>query len=172
MFQRDLQFVHKYFMAERQAALGFLVIGSVAIIVALLFYFFIRTHPAFFKGAAIPLLLLGLLTAIAGFTLFQRSNQQRLHAAYAIGIDPGFIRQEELPRMEKVLRNFRLLFWVELVLLATGLSLFIYYRPAMHWAGGLGLSLAIMAGMMLLADQLAEKRARIYTKELAKQINN
>ena len=98
--QRDFSFIYKYFLAEKQESLLFLIVGIAAIALALVFYFFIKTNPSFFKGAAIPLLAIGILQCIVGYTVYSRSDRQKTDIAYNIGVDPvSFTKQEELPRM-------------------------------------------------------------------------
>ena len=45
--------IEKYFIAEKQESLVFLVIGMAAILLALIFYFTVKTQV--YRGAAIPL---------------------------------------------------------------------------------------------------------------------
>ncbi len=52
--------IEKYFTGEKQESLLFLFIGIAGIIAAIVFFFFLKT--SFYKGAAIPLLLIGLIT--------------------------------------------------------------------------------------------------------------
>ena len=56
--------IEKYFMAEKHESLLFLVVGLAAILLALIFYFSIKTP--IYRGAAIPLIIFGLIQAIAG----------------------------------------------------------------------------------------------------------
>lgn len=173
MFKPDINFVHKYFMEEKQAGLIFLVIGSLAMIVAIVFIFLIKSNPSFFKGVAIPLIAIGLIQGIVGYTVYSRSNQQRKDTAYQMGLEPvPFVKTSELPRMQKVLKSFTLLMIVEVVLLVVGIGLFLYFNKStdkMFWKG-LGLSLAIMALLSGVLDFLAEKRGKQYTSELTKMI--
>ena len=64
--------IEKYFSAEKSESLLFVLIGAAAVIAAIVFFFFIKTN--FYKGAAIPLLLVGMLLGIAGFTVYKRSD--------------------------------------------------------------------------------------------------
>lgn len=57
--QRDFSFIYKYFTAEKQETLLFLIVGIIAIGLAIICWFFIKSNPAFLKGAAFPLLALG-----------------------------------------------------------------------------------------------------------------
>lgn len=173
MFKPDINFVHKYFMEEKQAGLIFLVIGSLAMIVAIVCFFVIKSNPSFFKGVAIPLIAVGLIQGIVGYTVYSRSNQQRKDTAYQMGLEPvPFVKTNELPRMQKVMKSFTILMIVEIVLLVVGIGLFVYFNKStdrMFWKG-LGLSLAIMALLSGVLDFLAEKRGKQYTSELTKMI--
>ncbi len=56
--------IEKYFTAEKQESLLFMLIGIAGIVAALILFFFLKTN--FYKGAAIPLLLVGLLLGVVG----------------------------------------------------------------------------------------------------------
>ena len=99
--QRDFSFIHKYFLAEKQESLLFLIVGIAAIALAVVFYFFIKINPSFFKGAAIPLVAIGIIQCIVGYTVYARSDRQRMDIAYNIGVEPiSFTKTTELPRMK------------------------------------------------------------------------
>ena len=169
MFQRDFSFVHKYFMAEKQESLLFVFIGAAAIVLSIIFLFFIKSNPSFYKGAAIPLLAIGLLMGVVGYTVYARSDKQRLAVAYEMGLNPGmYINNQELPRMKKVMKNFIIYRFVEIILALTGVALFFFFRNKgdKQFLTGLGFTLAIMAVTALAADFFAEKRGSVYTKEL------
>ncbi len=169
MLQPDLNFIYKYFTGEKQESHLFLIIGIGAIILGVLFLFFIRTNPSFFKGAAIPLLAIGIIQAVVGYTVFARSDKQKTDIAYNIGMEPvTYTKQVELPRMEKVMKNFIIYRWVEIAFIIIGLVLVFLYRSNTDKAFwyGLGLTLTIQAAIMLGADYFAEKRGEVYTKEL------
>ena len=167
--QRDFSFIHKYFLAEKQESLLFLIVGIAAIALAVVFYFFIKINPSFFKGAAIPLVAIGIIQCIVGYTVYARSDRQRMDIAYNIGVEPtSFTRTTELPRMENVMKNFAIYRYVEILLALAGLGLFLYFRndeTKMLWKG-LGSTLAIQAILMLGADYFAEKRGGTYKQAL------
>ncbi len=173
MFQRDLSFIYKYFIAEKQESLLFLVVGIIAIVLALVCWFFIKSNPAFFKGAAIPLIAIGLIQCIVGYTVYSRTDKQKTHIAYNIGLDPvNYVKQTELPRMQTVMKSFAVYRWVEIAFIIIGLVLILLFRanPAKSFWYGFGVALAIQAVIMLGADYFAEKRAKVYTGELQKMI--
>jgi len=167
--QRDFNFIYKYFIAEKQESLLFLIVGIVAIMLAIIFFIFIRSNPLFYKGAAIPLLAIGIVQCVVGFTVYSRSNKQMNEVAYNIGMEPvSYTRTQELPRMETVMKNFVIYRWVEIAFILIGVGLIFLFRtnPDRSFWYGLGITLAIQAFLMLGADFFAERRGGVYTEEL------
>jgi len=127
--QRDFNFIYKYFIAEKQESLLFLIVGIAAIMLAIIFFIFIRSNPLFYKGAAIPLLAIGIVQCVVGFTVYSRSNKQMNEVAYNIGMEPvSYTRTQELPRMETVMKNFVIYRWVEIAFILIGVGLIFLFR--------------------------------------------
>jgi hypothetical protein len=158
--------IEKYFLAEKQESFMFLVLGIAAILAAISFYFLLKS--SFFKGAVIPLLVVGLIELIVGYTVYKRSDDDRIRNVYAYDMNPGELKEKEIPRMKKVNRNFVIYRWVELVLLVTGLILSMVYgqNPGRSFWYGFGIALSLQAGIMLAGDYFSEKRALQYTRGL------
>jgi ABC-type xylose transport system permease subunit len=158
--------IEKYFAGEKSESLLFLSIGIAAIATAIVFFFALKTN--FYKGAAIPLILVGLMMGIVGFTVYKRSDPDRIRNTYAYDMNPQELKTKELPRMQTVMKSFVVYRWVEIILAITGLGLFFYFRNNANqtfWKG-LGLALAIIAVIGLAADYFAEARGKIYTRGL------
>lgn len=158
--------IEKYFIAEKQESLLFLVIGIIAIVIAVIFFFVLKTN--FYKGAAISMWAIGLLMAVVGYIVYKRCDADRIQNVYAYDMNPGELKEKEIPRMKTVMKNFVIYRYTEIILSLVGIFLFFYYRNRIDqqfWAG-LGLTLAIMALTALFADYFAEKRGSIYTKGL------
>ena len=157
--------IEKYFIAEKQESLVFLVIGIAAIVVGLIFYFAMKTQV--YRGAAIPLLILGLVQAIAGYAVYVKSDDQRVSQVYAYDMNPDQLKTIELTRMRKVKTNFLIYRWVEIGVLIAGIALIVIFRtePKTFWLG-LGITLTLMAAELFIADFIAERRAVFYTNLL------
>ena len=158
--------IEKYFIAEKQESLVFLVIGIAAIVVALILYFMVKTQVC--RGAAIPLLVLGLVQAVAGYTVYIKSDDHRVGQVYAYDMNPDQLKTVELTRMRKVNTNFTIYRWVEIGSIITGILLIILFRDSSvktFWLG-FGISLTLMAAELFTADFIAEKRAVQYTSLL------
>jgi 4-amino-4-deoxy-L-arabinose transferase-like glycosyltransferase len=172
--QKDLSFIYRYFIAEKQESLLFLIIGIIAILLAVVCWFFIKSNPSFFKGAAMPLLAIGLIQIVVGYSVYTRTDKQKAGIAYNIGIEPvSFVKQKELPRMKTVMKNFVIYRWVEIVFILTGLLLIFLFKsnPDKTFWYGFGVALAMQAVIMLGADYFAEQRGKIYNEELQKMIS-
>ena len=114
--------IEKYFMAEKAESWIFMAIGIISIITAAIFFFVMKT-PAY-KGAAIPLLAVGLLLGTVGYTVYKRSDEDRIRNVYALTMNPGELKEKELPRMEVVMKNFMVYRYVEIALALLGMLLF------------------------------------------------
>jgi hypothetical protein len=155
--------IEKYFIAEKQESLVFLIIGIAAIVLALILYFMVKTQVC--RGLAVPLLVLGLMQAVAGYSVFVKSDDQRISQVYAYDMNPDQLKTTELTRMRKVKTNFTIYRWIEIGFMITGLVLIFWFRTdagKMFWFG-FGISLTLMAAELFIADFIAEKRAVHYT---------
>lgn len=164
--------IEKYFNAEKAESLLFLSIGIVGIIAAIVFLFVLKTQ--FAKGAAIPLALVGLLLGVVGYTVYARSDSDRIRNVYNYDMNPGELKEKEIPRMETVMKNFAIYRYTEIVLALLGIVLFFVFRvnAAQQFWCGLGIGLFAMAALALFADYFAEKRGHIYLEGLKRYITN
>ena len=156
--------IEKYFMAEKQESLLFVLIGIAGMVSAIVFFFFLKS--SFYKGAAIPALLIGLLLAVVGFTVYKRSDDDRKRNVYAYDLNPADLKDKELPRMKVMMKNFVIYRYTEIFLLLLGAALYVYFIKdiANDFWRGFGLALAVMSLLALTADFFAEKRGRTYTR--------
>jgi hypothetical protein len=163
--------IEKYFNAEKGESGVFMAIGIVGIIAAIILFFVIKTN--FYKGAAIPLLLVGLLLGVVGYNVYKRSDGDRTRNVYAYDMNPGELKEKELPRMETVMKNFIIYRYTELALALIGIGLFFYFKNNIDkefWKG-FGAALTIMALLALSADYFAEKRGRVYIDGIKSFVN-
>jgi drug/metabolite transporter (DMT)-like permease len=154
--------IEKYFMAEKAESAVFVAIGLVAIIVALWCLF--ASKAFIFKGAALPLIAVGVLLGVVGFTVYKRSDEDRIKNVYAFTMNPDDLKNKELPRMQKVMQNFLWYRYIEITLAIVGILLFVYFNhkgEQAYWKG-FGVALALMALIALTADFFAEKRGHVY----------
>lgn len=163
--------IEQYFSAEKQGSLFFLSVGIVAVIAALVLFFVLKTP--FYKGAAIPMIIVGLIAGGIGFTIYKRSDDDRIRNVYAYDLNPDELKQKEYPRMQKVMKSFKAIIIAEAVFLVAAIFLFFSFRTnteQQFWSG-VGAGLFIMAVAALFLDVAAQRRAAVYTKGLETFIN-
>lgn len=154
--------IEKYFVAEKHESLLFLILGLAAVLLALIFYFGVKTQIS--RGAAIPLLVFGLIQAAGGYMVYQRSDDQRINNVYAYDMNPAQLKTGELARMRKVSRNFNFYRRIEIGGVIAGIILILLFfkNPDKQFWLGLGIALALMTAELFIADLIASKRARHY----------
>ena len=158
--------IEKYFIAEKSESLLFIIIGITAIVLAIIFFFLLKTN--FYKGMALALFVIAIIQVSVGYTVYKRSDDDRKRNTYAYDLNPSDLKSKEIPRMETVNQNFVLYRWIEIVSLLIGIILTFLYRSNTEksfWYG-LGLGLAIQAAVMLGADYFAAARSKVYINAL------
>ena len=164
-----ISFIEKYFKQEQIESLFFIILGSIAICLAAVFLGIIKY--SFFKGMAIPLLLIGSIQLTVGVMIYNRSPEDMYRVSQINITERSKLKTEELPRMEKVIKNLVVYKCIEIALIILGLIVFvIFYNSSQGFWKGFGLALMIQAGIMLSLDIIAEKRGAEYLISLQKTI--
>jgi len=160
------QLIENYFLAEKQESLLFMIMGVAAVLAGLALIIFGKT--SFLRGAAIPLILVGIMHLVVGITVYRKSDGQRTDIVYAFDMDPSKLKNEETPRMDKVMKNFVVLRYTEIALLLAGIALILMFRhndQKLFWYG-FGIALSAEAFISLILDFFAEKRGLEYFEAL------
>ena len=170
--------IEQYFLAEKSAGLFFLIAGIAAVCISVAFFIVAKT--TLYKGMAWPLIILGLIQAVVGYTIYSKSDQQRVDNVYAYDLNPGKLKSNELPRMQKAVRGIAIFLWIELITFITGIVLLVVNRqffshssslPYNSFWLGVGIILIIEALVLAGADLMAYKRGKEYTYKLEQFLN-
>jgi hypothetical protein len=153
----------KYFTAEKNESLVFVVVGIVAILIACYGMFSVKTE--FYKGLFYPLVAIAVIQVVVGGTVYLRAPKDITRVTQQLNTEPGKLETEELPRMAKVNEKFTLYRYIEIALLIVGVLCIYSFKRDNFWFG-LGIGLTIQSLLMLGADFLAERRATEYTELL------
>ncbi len=160
---RFLTVLDAYFRGERLEALLFMVpIGLASI--AFGAWLLASSHEAFDRGVAAPCLVLGLALLATGGAVGARTPAQvaALHAGFASS--PEATRSAEITRMQKVDRAWPVYLTAWALFAVCGLLL--RFAVSSDGARGVGVALVFFAGIGLLIDGFAERRARPYVQAL------
>lgn len=159
----------KYFTGEKLESFLFLGLGLLGIALAVIFLSVTKT--SFMKGIAIPFILVAALEIMVGLTLIYRSPKDIIRVETYLSKKTEMIQKEEIPRMEKVMRNFVLFRYTEIALIIIGVILMYGARQNFLW-NGIGLGLFIQSSTVLLLDFFAERRGEVYLEYLKSMIDN
>jgi hypothetical protein len=157
-----------YFTGEKSESFLFLVLGLVGL--AMCIYIFVSCTFPFWKGFAVPLALVSVLEIVVGATLIYRTPKDVMRVENYIQNEKLKIKTDEIPRMEKVMKNFELFRYMEIALIVVGMLVFFVFQKNEFWKG-LGLGLLIQSSIVLTLDGFAERRGSVYL-EFLKSIGN
>lgn len=149
----------KYFTGEKLESYLFLGVGLLGLGMAIFFFFTLKT--SFLKGIAIPFLLVSILEIIVGVTIINRSPKDIIRVESYLTNNTEMIHKVEIPRMDKVMKNFVIYRYVEITLIIIGIILMYGFRHNLLW-NGIGLGLFIQSTIVLILDFFAERRGEIY----------
>ena len=155
--------VTKYFNGEKAESYLFLVLGIAGSVFSA--YLFFLEDSFFWKGFAIPFILVSVLEIIVGLTLIYRSPKDIIRVGNYFESERIKIKTDEIPRMEKVMKNFVVYRYVEIALIIIGFILYFGFTNLDFWRG-LGLGLLLQASTVLLLDYFAERRGFVYLEYL------
>ncbi len=151
--------IERYFTAEKNESVLFVLVGIVAM--AMAGYYLFKIKLPFNIGMAFPLIAVSLIQIIVGTTVLLRSPKDLKRVSNMVQLQSNEIRTVEIPRMKKVMKNFVVYRWIEIVLFSLGIGLLIGSK-SMSIGSGIGLGLAIQSGLMLILDLFAENRGKTY----------
>ncbi len=163
-----LQKVHveQYFDAEKTEAILFMVVGALAILAALAVWLSLKSQWSI--GLCIPLVALAAVQLAVGWAVYSSADRQRTDVVYAMDLDPAAIREKEIPRMQKVMRNFQIYRYTELACVILGAVLMwkCSFNGSLAFWNGIGCGLSAQALILLVLDFFAEKRGGQYLQSL------
>lgn len=146
-----------YFAGEKQESLLFIVVGLIAIGVAV----WLWTNGHRLRFMAIPLITIALMQLVVGATVYVRTDSQVQNLITQSQSAPAQFQQDELKRMQTVMHNFNLYKTIEMVLLVVGVCL-IGLLQRFDIAAGVGAGLVLQAAFTLALDMFAEARGQDY----------
>jgi len=154
--------INEYFQGEKLEALIFIL--SLGLLCLVFGVWLLTENSDFFKGVAIPFLLMGLVMTTVGGIVGFRTPSQVSKLESGLKAQKKVTIKAELERMEIVNKAWPkyLAIWISFGII--GLVLRILTKS--DFFQGLGVALVFFSGVTLLIDGFAERRAVEYTKTL------
>ena len=152
-----------YFQGEKLEALIFILPLGLA---CMIFggWLLSEGQQGFAKGIALPCLVLGFLLTVVGSTVGFRTPSQVSSLQVAYQAAPEATLQTEKERMAKVNRAwpYYLCIWIAFGVIGLALRLF----AKSEFLNGVAVALVFFAGVGLLIDGFADRRAQVYTQAI------
>lgn len=171
MFTKET--IENYFLSFKQEHLFLLLLAGAALIVALIFYFGIKKH--FYKGFAIPLFSAAMLFFILGFSNFKNADRLRKICVYDYDLHPEYLKTRELVRIDSMMLNANIVFYVSIVLMLAAIGMFLYFNKKLNpqYFKGAAAALFLMAlisaiSFFIMKEKMADYKNGI--KEFTKEI--
>ena len=161
-----METIPTYFSAERAESLLFMAVSAIALAASA--YFVLVLRKPFFNGMAVTLSVVAVLQMIVGVTIYQRSPQDTARVQQMVQSSPKQLQSEEVPRMQTVIRNFKIYLGVELALLILSIAVMALSTPA-GFMRGAAIGLAIQAVFTAVLDLAATRRGDVYLRWLLSQ---
>ena len=161
-----METIATYFNAERDESMLFMAVGALALAASA--YFLLVLRKPFFNGMAITLSVVAALQIIVGITIYQRSPLDTARVQQMVQSAPQQIKSEEVPRMLKVILNFKIYLGVELSLLVLSIVVLLVSSPGTIIRGA-AMGLAIQAVFTAVLDLAAMRRGDAYLTWLLSQ---
>lgn len=160
-----MDFIKTYFTAEKNESLLFILMGIAAI--AFSAFALAKWSEPFYKGLAIPLILIGIIQIVVGGSVYFRTDKQiaDLEKRYQTSITD--FKTQETPRMDMVMMNFSLYKKVEIAFVLIGIALIVFINSRDFWVG-IGVGMLIQGAVMLTLDIFAERRGTVYIEVIRK----
>ena len=163
-----MEFIKSYFTAEKSESLIFMAIGI--IMISFSAYALFKWGDSFYRGFAIPTILIGIIQMVVGSTVYFRTNNQVTQLETLYQQDQASFAKAETPRMNTVMKNFLLYKKVEVAFVVIGLLL-IFVAPAKEFWLGVGVGMLLQGALMLAADIFAERRGKEYIRSIETTLN-
>lgn len=156
-----------YFQGEKLEALIFILpLGLLCMVFG--GWLLSEGQQGFAKGVALPFLMLGLLLTVVGSTVGFRTASQVASLQVAYQAAPEATRQVEKERMAKVNRAWPVYLSIWIAFGVIGLALRLFTQS--DFLQGIAVALVFFAGVGLLIDGFADRRAQVYTLSIEESI--
>ncbi|TND01807.1 MAG: hypothetical protein FD123_4183 [Bacteroidetes bacterium] len=150
--------IEKYFAGEKlQCTIG-IILSFISIALSV---YFLALHKPLLRGISFVFIPLSVLLLIICIGVVTRTPKdiERITGFYKT--EPQKIQTDELPRMEKVMKNFTLIKRIELCFFTAGLLLTIFFGKN-DLIKGIAIGLMIQGAILYLFDYSAEVRGKVY----------
>ena len=154
--------IEQYFVAFKNEQLFLIIVGSVAIIVAIVFFAGLKTQ--WYKGFALPLAVFAVLNIGAGFSNYKKTDTLKVRSVYNYDMHPELLKTKELPRIKEMNKNFTVLIYVNISIIFAAAFIFFYFKKKdeNEYYLGVAASLFLVAVLSVVMYSIMKNRSNNY----------
>ena len=154
--------IEQYFSAFKNEQIFLIILGAVALIVALIFFVGFKTE--WYKGFALPLAVFAVLNMGAGFSNYKKADILKVRNTYNYDLHPELLRTKELPRIQEMKQNFTVLIYVNISIIFAAAFIFFYFKKkeGSQYYMGVAASLFFVAVLSVAIYSVMKSRSKKY----------
>jgi len=158
--------IEQYFSAFKNEQIFLIILGAVALIVALIFFVGFKTE--WYKGFALPLAVFAVLNMGAGFSNYKKADILKVRNTYNYDLHPELLKTKELPRIREMNQNFTVLIYVNISILFAAAFIFFYFKrkDRSEYYTGVAASLFLVAIFSIGMYVVMMNSSRNYEREI------
>ena len=156
--------IEQYFSAFKNEQIFLMVLGAVALVVAIAFFVGFKTE--WYKGFALPLAVFAVLNMGAGFSNYKKADILKVRNTYNYDLHPELLRTKELPRIIKMNQNFTVLIYVNISILFAAAFIFYYFKEkeGSEYYMGVASSLFLVTVLSVAIYSVIKTKSKDYEK--------
>ena len=164
--------IEQYFSAFKNEQIFLIILGAVALIVALLFFVGFKTE--WYKGFALPLAVFAVLNMGAGFLNYKKTDILKIRNMYNYDLHPELLRTKELPRIQEMKQNFTVLIYVNISIIFAAAFIFFYFKKkeGNEYYMGVAASLFLLAVLSVAIYSVLKSKSKEYENGIIEYTKN
>ena len=154
--------IEQYFSAFKNEQIFLMVLGAVALVVAIVFFVGFKTE--WYKGFALPLAVFAVLNMGAGFLNYKKADILKVRNTYNYDLHPELLRTKELPRIQEMEQNFTVLIYVNISIIFAAAFIFFYFKKkeGSEYYMGVAASLFLVAVLSVIIYSVIKSKSKEY----------
>ncbi len=164
--------IEQYFNAFKNEQIFLMVLGAVAIIVALIFFIGLKTQ--WYKGFALPLAVFAIINLGAGYANYKKADFLRVRNTYNYDLHPELLRTKELNRVKEMNQNFTVLIYVNISIIFAAAFIFFYFKKKdeNEYYMGVAASLFLVAVLSVAIYSVLKSTSKDYDRGIIEYTKN
>ena len=156
--------IEQYFSAFKNEQIFLIILGAVALTVALVFFIGFKTE--WYKGFALPLAVFAVLNMGAGFSNYKKADFLKVRNMYNYDLHPELLRTKELPRIQEMKQNITVLIYVNTSIIFAAAFIFFHFKKkdGNEYYMGVATSLFIVAVLSVIMYSVLKSRTKEYER--------